>query len=317
MNLRQLYYFKAIAELEHYTRAAEKLYVSQSSLSHAIQELENELNVEFFVKRGRNVELTKYGQLFLPYVQKTLETLETGIATLADYINPNTGSVVMAGFPSLAQFAPNIIVRYVSETNRVEVRLQFNQEATYAQLRKQLLEGEVDLIFATEVDDPRVGSSYIGDHQIVLLVPQNHRLARLEKVDLRELDGEDFISFDTNCQLREVTDRIFRQLDIQPNITAETAQDLIIYGLVAASHGVAIIPYPLGGVPYNTKILSISDDIPARRLYLSWNKEQYLPPAAEYFRDFVIRSGQVFTQFLEKNDIYAQAGAQGQAPAPV
>ena len=132
-----------------------------------------------------------------------------------------------------------------------------------------------------------------------------------------ELDGEDFISFDTNCQLREVTDRIFRQLDIQPNITAETAQDLIIYGLVAASHGVAIIPYPLGGVPYNTKILSISDDIPARRLYLSWNKEQYLPPAAEYFRDFVIRSGQVFTQFLEKNDIYAQAGAQGQAPAPV
>ena len=141
MNLRQLYYFKAIAELEHYTRAAEKLYVSQSSLSHAIQELEDELNVEFFVKRGRNVELTKYGQLFLPYVQKTLETLETGIATLSDYINPNTGTVVMAGFPSLAQFAPDIIVRYVSETNRVDVRLQFNQEATYAQLREKLLSG--------------------------------------------------------------------------------------------------------------------------------------------------------------------------------
>lgn len=311
MNLRQLYYFKAIAELEHYTRAAEKLYVSQSSLSHAIQELENELNVEFFVKRGRNVELTKYGQLFLPYVQKTLETLETGIATLSDYINPNTGTVVMAGFPSLAQFAPNIIVRYVSETNRVEVRLQFNQEATYAQLRRQLLDGRVDLIFATEVDDPRVGSSYIGDHQIVLLVPQNHRLAQFDQVDLRELDGEDFISFDSNCQLRGVTDRIFHQLGIQPNITTETAQDLIIYGLVAASHGVAIIPYPLGGVPYNTKILSITNDIPPRRLYLSWNKEQYLPPAAEYFRDFVVRSGQVFTQFLEKNNIYGQGRAVG------
>lgn len=91
MNLRQLYYFKAIAELEHYTRAAEKLYVSQSSLSHAIQELETELNVEFFVKKGRNVELTKYGKLFLPYVQKSIDTLEAGIAKLADYINPNTG----------------------------------------------------------------------------------------------------------------------------------------------------------------------------------------------------------------------------------
>ena len=55
MNLRQLYYFKTIAELEHYTRAAEKLFVSQSSLSHAIQELESELNVKFFEKKGRNV----------------------------------------------------------------------------------------------------------------------------------------------------------------------------------------------------------------------------------------------------------------------
>lgn len=301
VNLRQLYYFKAIAELEHYTRAAEKLYVSQSSLSHAIQELEDELNVEFFVKRGRNVELTKYGQLFLPYVQKTLETLETGIATLADYINPNTGTVVMAGFPSLAQFAPDIIVRYVSETNRVDVRLQFNQEATYTRLKEQLLAGAVDLIFATRVDDPRVDASYIGEHQIVLLVPLSHRLARYDEADLRELDGEDFISFDTDCQLREVTDQIFRELNIRPNITTETAQDLIIYGLVAAGHGVAIIPYPLGGTPYNTKVLRISNDIPPRRLYLQWNKEQYLPPAAEYFRDFIIRSGEVFTQFWKKS----------------
>ena len=92
MNLRQLYYFKKIAELEHYTRAAKELFVSQSSLSHAIQELESELNVKFFVKKGRNVELTKYGRLFLPYVQQTIDTLEAGLSKLEDYINPNTGT---------------------------------------------------------------------------------------------------------------------------------------------------------------------------------------------------------------------------------
>lgn len=301
MNLRQLYYFKTIAELEHYTRAAEKLFVSQSSLSHAIQELESELNVKFFEKKGRNVELTKYGQMFLPYVQKTLDTLETGIDKLADYINPNTGTVVMAGFPSLAQFAPDIIVRYISETNRVDVRLQFNQEPTYSDLKDQLLAGTVDLIFATEIEDPRIAASYIGEHQIVLLVPQSHRLAQCDEVDLRELDGESFISFDADCQLREVTDEIFRQLDVHPNITTETAQDIIMNGLVAANHGVAIMPYPLGGAPYNTKIVRIKNDIPSRKLYMMWNKEQYLPPAAEYFRDFIVRSGEVFTQFMEKD----------------
>lgn len=175
MNLRQLQYFKTIAELEHYTRAAEKLYVSQSNLSHSIQELEDELNVEFFVRKGRNIKLTKYGELFLPYVSQALNLLDTGVARLQDYINPNSGTVVMACFPSLAEFAPELIVRYLSETNRVGVRLQFNQEATFMQLRDKLLAGEIDLLFCTKIDDPRVEGALIGEHQIVLLVPESHR----------------------------------------------------------------------------------------------------------------------------------------------
>lgn len=58
MNLQQLYYFKTIAELEHYTRAAEKLLISQPSLSYAMSELERELGASLFVKQGRGVVLT-------------------------------------------------------------------------------------------------------------------------------------------------------------------------------------------------------------------------------------------------------------------
>lgn len=143
----------------------------------------------------------------------------------------------------------------------------------------------------------------IGEHQIVLLVPESHRLAQRESVDLRELDGEPFISFDNNCQLRSVTDELFRSLGIQPKITMETAQDVIMYGMVAANHGVAIVPRPLGGTPYNVKVLPIENEIPARKLYIQWNKEQYMPPAAEYFRDFIIRSGLIFNHFLERHHL--------------
>lgn len=302
VNLRQLQYFRAIAELEHYTRAAEKLYVSQSNLSHSIQELESELNVEFFVRKGRNIKLTKYGELFLPYVEKALDTLDLGVAKLQDFINPNSGTVVIAGFPSVAQFVPDIIVRYVSETGRVGVRLQFNQEDTYFGLRDQLLAGTVDLVFATHIDDSRVGAAAIGEHQVALLVPKGHRLARLDSIDLRELDGEDFVAFDNNCQLRADTDKIFAELGISPRITMETAQDIIIYGLVAAKHGVAITPRPLGAPPYGVKILPIANEMPPRELYIMWNKEQYTPPAAEYFRDFVVRSGAVFNDFFERSE---------------
>lgn len=302
MNLRQLYYFKTIAELQHYTKAAEKLFVSQSSLSHAIQELESELNAEFFVRKGRNIVLTKYGELFLPYVQQALSTLETGRATLESYINPNTGTVVMSAFPSLAQFVPDIIVRYLSETNRVDVRFQFQQEG-YSDIHRRLLEGSIDLAFGTMIDSPLVEGSYIGNHPLVLLAAAGHPLAQRDSADLRELDGEDFIAFDKAGQLRAQTNRVFQELGVKPNIIMETPQDMIIFGLVAANHGVSITPYPLGGAPYNVKTLRISNNIPNRRLYLMWNKERYIPPAAEYFRDFVVRSGTVFDQFWQRSGL--------------
>lgn len=300
MNLRQLYYFRTIAELEHYTRAAEKLFVSQSNLSHAIQELEEELNVKLFVRKGRNIKLTKYGELFLPYVQKCIEDLEAGISTLKDYINPNSGTVSMVGFPSLTNFVTDIIVQYLSETNRVNVKFHFSQESFY-EIQNQLLTGRADLALGTKIDNPNVECIHLGEHQLALLVPMNHRLAQMESIDLRELDGENFISFDERSQLHHQCKEIFQRLGIHPNVVMETPQDVIVYGLVAANRGVAITPYPLGGTPYNIKVLPIANDIPKRDLYLMWNKNRYIPPAAEYFRDFLIRSGRVFDQFLAHN----------------
>lgn len=298
MNLQWLYYFDTIAELEHYTRAAEKLHVSQSNLSHAIKELENELGAELFERKGRNIKLTKYGEIFQPYVKDTINSLETGVTTLKGYIDPNVGMITMAGFQSVSQFATDLMVRYHSDTNRLDVQFQYSQEL-WRDLHTKLLNGTVDLVIATQLESPRVGSTYIGTHRLEILVPEGHRFTRMEKVDLRELDGENFISFDSNGQIHGYLEQIFTELGIQPNIVAETPNDQVIYGLVAANRGVAIVPYPLSGAPYNTSLIPIANDISQRRLYLQWNKERYIPPAAKYFRDYIIRSGEVFDQYIK------------------
>ena len=67
MNLNQLYYFRTLAELEHYTKAAEKLNISQPTLSHSIAAMEKELGANLFEKQGRNVVLTKYGRIYLDF----------------------------------------------------------------------------------------------------------------------------------------------------------------------------------------------------------------------------------------------------------
>ena len=77
MNLYHLRYFVTLAHLEHYTKAAENLSITQPSLSHAISLLENELGVALFEKEGRNIVLTKYGKIFLKDVEKLLEILDS------------------------------------------------------------------------------------------------------------------------------------------------------------------------------------------------------------------------------------------------
>ena len=273
--------------------------MSQSNLSHAIKELENELGAELFERKGRNIKLTKYGEIFHPYVKQTINSLEAGITTLKGYIDPNVGIITMAGFQSVAQFATDLMVRYHSETNRLDVQFQYSQEQ-WGSLQEKLLDGTVDLLISTKMDNPRIGSAYIGVHRLMVLVPEGHKLAKEERVDLRKLDGESFIAFDSSGQIRSQLTQIFAELNIHPNIVAETPNDLIIYGLVAARRGVAIVPYPLTGAPYNTKLIPIANDIPPRRLYLQWNEERYIPPAAKYFRDYIIRSGAVFDQYLER-----------------
>lgn len=298
MNLRQLYYFKTIAELEHYTRAAETLYVSQSSLSHAIRELETELRVKLFIRQGRNVKLSKHGELLYPYIKKTIETLEDGISQLQDYIDPDRGTVTLSAFPSLDAFVSDSIVRYLSHTGRVGVRFQY-QHDSFQEIRQKLLRGDVDLAIATKIDDPRLECMRIGTHALVLLVSEDHPFAKRKSISLRDLDGMNFTTYDSDSQLGGQIKELFQSRDIHPNIVMEARQDLVIYGLVSSGHSVAITPLPLAGVPYNVKVIPICDDIPQRDLYLLWNKERYMPPAAGYFRDFLCGERELFGKYLK------------------
>ena len=299
MNLRQLYYFKTIAELEHYTKAAELLYVNQSSLSHAIHELETELNVKLFSRQGRNVKLTRYGELFYPHVKKTLETLENGVSTLRQYIDPDRGTVSLSAFPSLDPFVSDAIVQYFSATHRVDVRFQY-EHAGFHEIRQKLIDGDIDLAISTQIDDPRIEGRKIGVHPLMLLVPENHRFARCKAIRLQELNGENFAAFDKESQLGIQINTYFRALNVRPNVIMEARQDEVLYGLVASSHCVAITPLPLNNPPSHVKILPICDDIPKRDLYLLWNKERYMPPVAGCFRDFIVEKEDMFSRYLQR-----------------
>lgn len=93
MNLNHLYYFKTLARVEHYTRVAQELSITQPSLSHAISCLEDELGTYLFEKQGRRVVLTKYGKIFLQYVTNSLDMLEVGIKRTKAMTSESSGII--------------------------------------------------------------------------------------------------------------------------------------------------------------------------------------------------------------------------------
>ena len=114
MNLSQLYYFSKLADLQHYTRAAKELFITQPTLSGSISSLENELGEALFQKKGRNVELTKYGAEFLEYVNAALEQLDKGVAVMKSYSGESDGGLIDLGCIITVQtdYIPQLLNQY-------------------------------------------------------------------------------------------------------------------------------------------------------------------------------------------------------------
>ncbi|GIQ63071.1 hypothetical protein PACILC2_16390 [Paenibacillus cisolokensis] len=91
MELRQLYYFVKVARKEHVTQAAEELHVAQSAVSRQIHQLEEELGARLFIQKGRNLQLTPAGQLFLKRVEEILADLERAVLEVQEFLDPEKG----------------------------------------------------------------------------------------------------------------------------------------------------------------------------------------------------------------------------------
>ncbi|BAL00746.1 putative LysR family transcriptional regulator [Oscillibacter valericigenes Sjm18-20] len=297
MNLQQLYYFRTLAEVKHFTKAAIKLMVTQPSLSHSINDLEAELGVSLFDRSNRQVTMTKYGGLFLEYVNHSLNILDEGRAKLDDFIDPDQGTVALSYVSSLEAFVPYLVAQFYKLNQGIQIMFQF-QQSSNAAIFESLFKGSIDLGMGTRcLSKEPLMTHKLGEHELVLLVSNDHPLAQEESVDLRQIRQEQFITYSRECDIRDYIDSIFKIIGITPRIVSETAHDTMIYSFVAANYGVALVPAPLGINHYHVKALHIQNEVPKREIYLMWKDVRYLSPAVSRFRDFIVENGQMLDSY--------------------
>jgi len=242
MELRQLRYFAAIAAERSFTKAAEKLHISQPPLSQQMSNLEQELGVRLLVRTSRSVELSEAGRVFLPHVVTVLERLEEGRAQLARVARGLEGRVTvgLTGSHFLGPL-PRFIQAFRQQRPRVEVVLL---EMAPVDQFTALGDRGIDLCFSRGIPDtPAFASDLLWRDTPVVVLPPGHPLAGREGLRLAELRDEDFVFFRLGSSL--FVDAIHGACifaRFEPRIVQQVVEVSAVLNLVAAGLGVSVVP---------------------------------------------------------------------------
>lgn len=289
MNLKQLQYFLKLAETEHYRKAAESLFITEPSLNRAIREMEKELGIQLFEKRGRNIFLNKYGHLFLPYVKRSLQELERGVDLMKAYTRPDQGKITLGFIYTMGYtLVPEMIIQFQAVEGNDGITFDFHQGTTAA-LIKELKEEKIDAALCSSVEnEPDVLFYPVAEEELVVAVPKGHPLSNRGSVSLKELEPYPVIAFDKSSGLNEMINKLLDQAQVHLKTACHVEEDNAMAGFVAAGYGVAILPDFYTLQYYNLDRIPIADSFERRYLFLALLRQSQVLPVVERFRNFLL-----------------------------
>lgn len=286
MEWQQLEYFQVVARLEHMTKAAEELSISQSALSRSISKLEEIVGVPLFDRQGRSIQLNRYGRILLGRVENIMREFDEAIHEIQDLSDPEKGAVSLGFLHTLGTaIVPDLIRAFRQQ--HPHINFQLTQNYTYSQL-KQLKDGELDLCLLayTEVEHPIQWRKLWSD-ELFLIVPIDHPLACQTTVNLADVGNESFILMKKGFALRNTSERLFHKVGINPQIKFEGDEVGTVAGFVGAGLGISLLPDGEEINPAKMVKLRIQDIVCERTIGLAWIENHYHTPAVKEFRQFI------------------------------
>ncbi|WP_430612578.1 LysR family transcriptional regulator [Enterococcus sp. DIV0876] len=261
MNLDHLNYFKKVAERKNITQAAQELYISQPALSRAMKHLESELGVPLFYHTGRNIELTLYAEAFYPYVKKTLDQYDQGLAAIQALNEEMVPSITI--YSEVASVSlPNLVGTFVEK--HPEIQLSIKQHGT--------AENSKDQVYYI-TSEPKAGLTNlpIFTEPILLALPKKHPLAVKDDLLVADLQHLPLLMLTTNSPLRRTIDEAFEAKKIALTIGSTTDDPATLRSLINQGIGITFFPKITWAYDPNAPfVLRKLADFPlSRTIYLS------------------------------------------------
>lgn len=244
MELRQLEYFVAVAEEQHFSRAAVRLHVVQSAVSAAIKSLERELGAQLLDRNAKRVLLTDAGAALLPRARVALDAARDARDAVDEVRGGLRGTLRLGVLTSIRLLdLPALLGEYHRRHPGVVLQTSAAPSGS-AGLVEQLTEHRLDLAFVSLPGPPPPGIRMIdlASAQLDLVVPIDHPLAARDSVPITELDDMDFIDSPAGFGNRAVADRAFATACVRRRVTIEISD--IGTGVAYAEHGLGIALLP-------------------------------------------------------------------------
>lgn len=272
-----------ILELGSFTKAAEALGYTQSSISQMIFSLENELDIKLLTRSRVGVRLTPEGKELFPFIERSILQYEAMMEKANEIKGLETGIIRVGTVSSVTCHWMPQLIRGFQELYP-KVQFLFHQ-GDYSSIQEWIRIGAVDFGFVSPDAVTGMETVPIKDGEMLALLPQNHPLASREKIRLEELTDDPFILLEEGNYSEPVN--AFRAVGLTPNIKYTIHDDYAIMTMVEAGLGVSILAeLVLRRTSYNIRCLSIDPPI-FRTLAVAYKDKNSLPIASKYFINYL------------------------------
>lgn len=278
--------FCKVIETSSFTRTAEELGYTQSSVSQTVKNLENELGAILIERKKDGIALTSDGKIFYPYID-SIAAAERALDEKRRELNGLTNSVITIGtFTGVSRTVlPSLMKSFQDIYPTVSFVLQ---QGEYTGISEWIQSGRVDFGFINQSAAKGIKTEPLYEEQMLAVAPQNHPFAARESVSLSEIAEEPFILLDEGEHSVPLT--AFAQNSLNPNISYKVTDDYTILAMVRQRLGVSMIyERVLQGYEQGLTIKRI-DEQPKRVIALAYKNRDVLPLAASKFVDFIIKN---------------------------
>ncbi len=279
MNIRAMQYLVTLADVRHFSKAAERCFVSQPTLSTQIRKLEEELGVQLVERSPRHVMLTPVGEEVVARCRGILAEVDAMKSLARRAVDPEGGLLRVGIFPTLAPYLlPHVIPNLRRQFPKLTIRL-FEEKTE--DILEMLLQGRLDAgVLALPVSSDQVVARELFEEPFVVAMPEGHSLSKKDQLTMSDLEGQELLLLEDGHCLREHALEVCQMAGAHEKLDFHATSMETLRQMVAANTGITLMPVlsvkPPVAPTENLITRPFGAQTPRRKIAMIWRKSSAL-----------------------------------------